>query len=90
MDYYYDLVLTLQNGELVLTDQGYYGAEDNSNVQFDENGEPIYRYEWNGKQVTKEEYAEELNAVYDLSKAKPCYDWNQLYSVEELITALSR
>ena len=90
MDYYYDLVLTLQDGQLVLTDQGYYGAEDNTNVQFDENGEPIYRYEWNGKQVTKEEYAEELSAVYDLSKAKPCYDWNQLYSAEELITELSR
>ena len=90
MDYYYDLVLTLQDGQLVLTDQGYYGAEDNTNVQFDENGEPIYRYEWNGKQVTKGEYAEELNAVYDLSKAKPCYDWNQLYSAEELIAELSR
>ena len=90
MDYYYDLVLTLQDGQLVLTDQGYYGAEDNSNVQFDENGEPIYQYEWNGKQVTKEEYAEELNAVYDQSKAVRGYDWNQLYSAEELITELSR
>ena len=90
MDYYYDLVLTLQDGELILTDQGYYGAEDNTNVQFDENGEPVYRYEWNGKQVTKDEYAEELNAVYDLSKAKPCYDWNQLYSAQELIAELSR
>ncbi|MCH5339376.1 MAG: hypothetical protein J1E03_11385 [Acetatifactor sp.] len=90
MDYYYDLVLTLQDGELILTDQGYYGAEDNSNVQFDENGERIYKYEWNGKQVTKEEYAKELNAVYDQSKAIPCYNWNELYSAEKLIAELSR
>ena len=90
MDHYYDLVFTLRDGELVLTDQGYYGAEDNSNVQFDENDEPIYRYEWNGKQVTKDEYAEELNAVYDQSKAVLGYNWNQLYSAEELITELSR
>ncbi|MCH5340974.1 MAG: hypothetical protein J1E01_05885 [Acetatifactor sp.] len=90
MDYYYDLVLTLQDGQLVLTDQGYYGAEDNSNVQFDEKGERIYRYEWNGKQVTKDEYEKELNAVYDQSKAVPCYDWNELYSAEEMITKLTR
>ena len=89
MDYYYDLVFYLQDGELVLTDQGYYGAEDNSNVQFDKNGEPIYQYEWNGKKVTKDEYAKELNAVYDQSKAVRCYDWNQLYSAEELIAELS-
>ena len=90
MDYYYDLVLTLQDGQLVLTDQGYYGAEDNSNVQYDGNGEPIYQYEWNGKQVTKDEYAKALNAVYDQSKAVPCYNWNQLYSAEQLIKELSR
>lgn len=90
MDYYYDLVFYLQDGELILTDQGYYGAEDNSNVQYDKNGEPIYQYEWNGKQVTKEEYAKALNAVYDQSKAVRCYDWNQLYSAEELIRELSR
>lgn len=90
MDYYYDLVLTLQDGQLVLTDQGYYGAEDNSNVQFDENGERIYQYQWNGNQVTKDEYAKELNAVYDQSKAVPCYNWNELYSAEELIAELSK
>ena len=90
MDYYYDLVYTLQDGQLVLTDEGYYGAEDNSNVRFDENGEPIYQYKWNGKQVTKDEYAEGLNAAYDQSKAQPGYVWNQLYSAEELIRELSR
>lgn len=90
MDYYYDLVLTLRDGELVLTDQGYYGAEDNTNVQFDENGERIYRYEWNGKQVTKDEYAKALNAVYDQSKATVGYNWGELYSAEELIAELSR
>ena len=33
MDYYYDLVFRLENGELNLIASGYYGAEDNSNVQ---------------------------------------------------------
>lgn len=88
MDYYYDLVFRFQDGQLILTDEGYFGAEDNSNVQFDENGERIYQYEWNGKRVTKEEYAKELQAVYDESKAKDCYDWRELYSAEELIQEL--
>ena len=90
MDYYYDLVFRLQDGQLVLTDAGYYGAEDNTNRQFDENGEPIYQYQWNGEQVTKDEYAKELNAVYDQSRAVRCYDWDELYSAEELIAELSR
>lgn len=89
MDYYYDLVYTLRDGQLVLTDEGYYGAEDNSNVEY-ENGEPIYQYKWNGKMVTKDEYAEGLKAAYDLSKAQPGYIWNQLYSAGELIRELSR
>ena len=90
MDYYYDLVFRLQDGQLVLTDAGYYGMADNSVRQFDENGEPIYQYQWNGEQVTKEEYTKALNAVYDQSRAVRCYDWDQLYSAEELITELSK
>lgn len=70
MDNYYDLVYRLENGSLTLIDQGYYGAEDNSNVQFDENGEPVYVYEWNGTKMSREEYERELNAVYDTKRAK--------------------
>lgn len=90
MDYYYDLVFRLQDGQLVLTDAGYYGMEDNTTRQFDENGEPIYQYQWNGEKVTKDEYTKALNAVYDQSRAVRCYDWDQLYSAEELIKELSR
>ena len=38
MDYYYDLVYRLSGGELIPVASGYYGAVDNSNVQFDEEG----------------------------------------------------
>lgn len=83
MDTYYDLVFRLENGELNLIASGYYGAQDNSNVQFDESGEPIYQYEWNGVQMSREEYHKELMGVYDLSKSES-YDYDSLYSVEEL------
>lgn len=83
MDNYYDLVYRLADGKLTLIAQGYYGAEDNSHVQFDEAGEPIYRYDWNGTEMSKEEYEGELNAVYDTKRAKE-YVWPGS-SAEEMI-----
>jgi len=88
MDYYYDLVFRIEDGELTLIAEGYYGAEDNSNVQYDETGEPIYKYEWNGVEMSKEEYGKELNSVYDMSKARDGYEWDKWYSVDELKAVL--
>lgn len=83
MDYYYDLVYRLSGGELIPVASGYYGAEDNSNVQFDEEGNPIYQYEWNGVKMSKEEYQKELSKVYDESKAVT-YSYDSLHSLEEM------
>lgn len=88
MDSYYDLVYKLADGVLTPVAAGYYGAEDNSNVQYDENGEPVYQYEWNGKNVSKAEYTQSLNAVYDTSKARVGYLWDELDSADELIEKL--
>lgn len=84
MDSYYDLVYSIIDGELTLIASGFYGAEDNSNVQFDAFGEPIYQYEWNGTKMSKEEYGKALNQVYDMSRAEDGYGWDQLYSYEEI------
>ncbi len=83
MDYYYDLVYRLSGGELIPVASGYYGAEDNSNVQFDGEGNPIYQYEWNGVKMSKEEYQKELSKVYDESKAVT-YSYDSLHSLEEM------
>lgn len=83
MDYYYDLVYQLSDGELVPVAFGYYGAEDNSNVQFDGEGNPIYQYEWNGVKMSKEEYQRELSKVYDESRAVT-YNYDGLHSLEEM------
>lgn len=83
MDNYYDLVYRLADGKLTLIAQGYYGAEDNSRVQFDESGEPIYRYDWNGTEMSSGEYEKELNAVFDTKRAKE-YAWPGI-SAEEMI-----
>lgn len=88
MDCYYDLVYTLDKQGLKLVAEGYYGAEDNSNVQYDALGEPIYYYEWNGARMTKEEYAKALNSVYDTSRAKDGYEYGKIYSAEQMIELL--
>lgn len=89
MDCYYDLVYSIVDGKMTLIAEGYYGAEDNSNVQFDDEGEPIYQYEWNGKDMSKAEYEKSLNEVYDTSKAEDGYFWEEWYSVDEMIGIVS-
>lgn len=89
MDYYYDIVYKLEKGELIAVGEGYYGAEDNSNVQYDEAGDPIYVYEWNGKQVTEEEYDQALDTLYDWGDSQNGYEWGEYHSADEIIDILN-
>lgn len=89
MDYYYDLVYRLEDGELTLIASGYYGAEDNSNVEYDAQGDPIYQYEWEGVQMSREEYQAALSEIYDFSKAVENYDYDDLHSLDEVIKAVA-
>ena len=73
MDEYYDVVYSIQNGSMQVVAAGNYGACDNANVQLDANGEPIYQYYWNNKEVSFNQYSQELNAVYDTSKITQDY-----------------
>lgn len=90
MDSYYDSVYRIVDGKVTLIASGFYGAEDNSNVQYDEAGEPIYLYEWNGVRLTKEAYENALNDMYDFSKSQAGYDWEELFSVEEMLDTLKK
>ena len=90
MDYYYDLVYRMEKGQLVSVASGYYGAEDNSNVKFDENGERIYHYEWEGTEMSKEEYQDELNKVYDMAKARDGYEWDGRLTAEDMMKQLTK
>ena len=89
MDSYYDLVYTMADGQLSLVASGYYGAKDNSKLEFDENGDVVYQYEWNGTLMSREEYSQALNAVYDTSKARDGYVWEQYLSREQAIQKIS-
>lgn len=78
MDVYYDKIYTIQDGQFLLLYSGDYGAEDNTNVQLDESGMPIYNYYWEGTQVSsQEEYMTLLNQVYNTEQAITPYDGAQ-------------
>lgn len=65
MDVYYDKIYSIDNGDFVLHYTGDYGASDNSNIQFDSDGNLIYNYYWNNVKVSKEEYNNLINETYD-------------------------
>ncbi len=75
MDFYYNKVYCISDGEFVLLYEGEYGAPDNSHVQYDSEGNPLYNYYWRGTQIpSKAEYSDLLNAVYDPQKSVNLYE----------------
>lgn len=100
MDSYYDLIYRVEDGSITTVAAGYYGAEDSTNLQLDENGLPVYTYTfWSGegqmpdslsealsqgKSLPKEEYIRALNAVFDTSKSSLGYVWGVWSSREEM------
>ena len=69
MDVYYDRIYQIRDGRFVVTAEGNYGAEDNTNVQTDADGNPIYQYSWDGEQMTEAEYEERFQELFDREKA---------------------
>ena len=70
---YFDKIYRINKGEFELLHEGMSGVIDQSNLQLDENGAPIYDYYWNGKKVSKEQYQQELKEIFDVKKAKNLY-----------------
>lgn len=90
MDSYYDIVYSINNGCLTTLATGEYGAEDNSNMKFNEDGSPLYVYKWNHKSVSEEDYNNALSKIYDQSKAVPGYDEQNSYTRQEIINQLNK
>ena len=86
MDDYYDEVYRIQNGKFERLHKGNYGAENNANVQYDAEGDPIYQYFWEDKEVSKNEYELALKTVYDYSKGVSPVDNN--CSASEIVSRI--
>lgn len=87
MDDYYDMIYKLKDGELEEIGRGDCGAEDNSDVQYDDEGNPIYLYYWNNAEVTKAEYDEIFKKTFPISEAKDPYE--EMYNADEIIEQIT-
>lgn len=61
MDHYYDIIYEIVDGVPKEVSKGEFGALDYENVKYDESGEMIYQYFWNGESVSEYDY-------YDLTE----------------------
>lgn len=83
---YYDTVYQLENGKFVTAAEGSYGEMED--MQRDENDEPVYEYYWNGNQVEKDQYEQNLKEVFEQEKAE---DINQnIYTFEQCRVLLQK
>ena len=66
---YQDRIFKIENGNWVQLADGKYGFINGTPMRYDENDEPIYKYEWNGKEVTQKQYQQEVKKLIDLENA---------------------
>lgn len=86
MDAYFDHIYKIENGEFVQLHMGDYGAEDNSQVKYDKEDNPIYIYTWDDRIVTQSQYNELLNDYYN--KYLPVYAHDEVCDINEIINKI--
>lgn len=84
MDQYFDGVGKLIKGKLKISWVGEFGAEDNSNLKLDKNGNPVYEYYWKGKKVSQKTYETSLKKAKGNYKYKDAYSYKKMISMKEL------
>ena len=68
MGFYYDYVYTIRDGKWEYVAGGQYG-DGPDGIQFDEHGNEIFIFHWNGEEVDETEYDKQLNAVFPKEQA---------------------
>ena len=82
MDVYWDKLYKIEDGKFVMVADGEYGWRNEGDEQYDAYGEPIYQYYWNNEHLDSEAtYKNQLNRVFDTSKAIDIYDGAEYDSV---------
>lgn len=88
MDEYHDKIYTIYDGHWIPLAEGNYGIDPEVMTQYDENGDLIYKYEWQvegyiEEEVAKEEYEQKRNELIDLNQTKSLSESG--VSAEEMI-----
>ena len=87
MGAFYDRVFEIKDGKWVQIGDGEYGMEDNMNPEYDENGDYVFQYKWDGKEVTKKKYEKELKKLF--GNRKPVTLGAAAVSYHEIINQIS-
>lgn len=66
--YYFDSVYSIQDGKWVFVGGGEHG-DGPAGVQFDENGNYIEFFYWDGEEITEREYGARLSAIYPMEQS---------------------
>lgn len=85
---FYDDVYKIENGQFVLAGSGIYGAQDILNVQYDDLGNAVYEYQWNGNPVSEDQYSRLLEEAFPSETAVTPYNTEEIYSLYQLPEAI--
>lgn len=68
MDQYEDRIYSIEKGNFVIEYKGVYGSSEVP-VPTDTDGMPIYTYNWEGEEMSEEDYEQRLGEVYNTDEA---------------------
>lgn len=68
MDQYEDRIYSIEKGNFVVEYKGVYGSSEVP-VPTDTDGMPIYTYNWEGEEMSEEDYEQRLGEVYNTDEA---------------------
>lgn len=87
MGVFYDRVFKIKDGEWLQIGDGECRMEDNTNPEYDENGDYVFQYKWDGKEVTNKKYEKKLKKLF--GNRKPEALGNEAVSYHEIINQIS-
>ena len=88
MDVYDDIIYSIRDNHIIELHHGDFGFVGGDGIPINENGEPYYRYFWDGVEVaSREEYEQKITTCFDESKAHNAL--NNSYSPDEIIEAIN-
>ena len=87
MGVFYDRIFEIKDGEWLQIGDGECRMEDNTNPEYDENGDYVFRYKWDGKEVTNKKYEKKLKKLF--GNRKPEALGNEAVSYHEIINQIS-
>lgn len=89
MDTYDNVIYSIQDNRIIESHRGEYGFVGGEDIPRNKDGEPYYRYFWDGVEAaSEEEYKKKISTAFDESKAQSVL--NNAYSPYEIIEAINR